>query len=96
MPEPKIDVMPYYNNGLSWKQFMTGAKNDGLLTLLQSKWFGQLRVLDLSENKIGDKAVKALAAHPVASNLRVLKLGDNPFGSGSDESDSWSTVLRSW
>ena len=26
MPEPKIDVAPYYNGGLSWKQFMSGAK----------------------------------------------------------------------
>lgn len=26
MPEPKIDVTPYYNGGLSWKQFMSGAK----------------------------------------------------------------------
>jgi hypothetical protein len=26
MPEPKIDVAPYYNGGLSWKQFLTSAK----------------------------------------------------------------------
>ena len=26
MPEPKIDVAPYYNGGLSWKQFMSSAK----------------------------------------------------------------------
>jgi len=26
MPEPKIDVAPYYNHGLSWKQFITSAK----------------------------------------------------------------------
>ena len=26
MPEPKIDVAPYYNGGLSWKQFMASAK----------------------------------------------------------------------
>ena len=29
MPEPKIDVVTYYNGGLSWKQFMTGSKNAG-------------------------------------------------------------------
>jgi len=29
MPEPKIDVVAYYNGGLSWKQFMTGAQNAG-------------------------------------------------------------------
>jgi hypothetical protein len=29
MPEPKIDVAPYYNGGLSWKQFMASAKNAG-------------------------------------------------------------------
>jgi len=26
MPEPKIDVAPYYNGGLSWKQFLASAK----------------------------------------------------------------------
>ncbi|HKW12852.1 MAG TPA: thioredoxin family protein [Candidatus Krumholzibacteria bacterium] len=26
MPEPKIDVAPYYNGGLSWKQFISSAK----------------------------------------------------------------------
>ncbi len=25
MPEPQIDVAPYYNQGLSWKQFVDGA-----------------------------------------------------------------------
>ncbi|HET6348941.1 MAG TPA: thioredoxin family protein [Candidatus Krumholzibacteria bacterium] len=27
MPEPKIDVAPFYNNGLSWKQYLAGAKS---------------------------------------------------------------------
>jgi uncharacterized protein (TIGR02996 family) len=57
-----------------------GLKNDGLAALLKAKWFGQLRVLDLTDNAIGDQGVKALAAHPVASTLRFLRLGDNPFG----------------
>jgi hypothetical protein len=26
MPEPKIDVAPYYNGGLSWKQFLESSK----------------------------------------------------------------------
>ncbi len=57
-------------------------KNDGFLALLKAKWFGRLRVLNLSENAVGDKSLKALAAHPVAKTLRVLKLGDNPLGRG--------------
>ncbi len=28
MPEPKIDVAPYYNNGMSWKQFVEGAAHN--------------------------------------------------------------------
>jgi Ran GTPase-activating protein (RanGAP) involved in mRNA processing and transport len=59
-----------------------GIEKDGFLALLKSKWFGQLRVLGLSDNLIGDKGVAALAAHPVAKTLRVLKFGDNPFGPG--------------
>ena len=58
------------------------AKNGDLIELLKAGWFGQLRVLDLADNKIGDAGVKALAAHPVARTLRVLKLGDNAFGKG--------------
>jgi hypothetical protein len=27
MPEPKIDVAPYYNGGLSWKQFLESAQS---------------------------------------------------------------------
>jgi Thioredoxin len=27
MPEPKIDVAPFYNGGLSWKQFLESSKN---------------------------------------------------------------------
>lgn len=59
-----------------------GAKNDGFLSLLEARWFKQLRVLDMPECDLGDKALKALAAHPVSQTLRVLKLGDNPFGKG--------------
>ena len=58
------------------------AKNDDLIELLKADWFSQLRVLDLANNAIGDKGLKALAAHPVAKSLRVLKLGDNTFGLG--------------
>lgn len=29
MPEPKIDVAPYYNQGLSWKQFLASAGEHG-------------------------------------------------------------------
>lgn len=57
-----------------------GAKNDDLRTLLKADWFPQLRVLDLSDNAIGDLGIKALVASPVTKSLRVLKLGDNPFG----------------
>ena len=57
-----------------------GAKNDDLLALLKAEWFARLRVLDLTDNGVGDQGVKALAAHPGAKTLRVLKLGDNPFG----------------
>jgi hypothetical protein len=28
MPEPKIDVAPYYNAGLSWKQFLESAQHN--------------------------------------------------------------------
>jgi hypothetical protein len=28
MPEPKIDVAPFYNGGLSWKQFLASAKQN--------------------------------------------------------------------
>ena len=59
------------------------ARNDGLIELLKADWFARLRVLDLSDNGIGDKGVKALAAHPVARTLRALRLGDNTFGAGA-------------
>jgi len=57
-----------------------GATDESLATLLKAGWFGRLRVLNLSGNAIGDKGLKALAAHPVAKSLRQLGLGDNAFG----------------
>jgi uncharacterized protein (TIGR02996 family) len=60
----------------------SNLKNDGMLELLKAPWFEQLRVLDLSDNAVGDKGVKALGAHPVAGTLRVLRMGDNSFGKG--------------
>jgi Ran GTPase-activating protein (RanGAP) involved in mRNA processing and transport len=55
-------------------------KNEGLKELLRAEWFSQLRILDLSGHGIGDKGVSALAAHPAAKSLRVLRLGQNVFG----------------
>jgi uncharacterized protein (TIGR02996 family) len=66
---------------LSAFQATHGAvKNDGMAELLNGAWFERLRVLALTECHIGDRAVAALAAHPVATTLRVLRLGDNTFG----------------
>jgi uncharacterized protein (TIGR02996 family) len=56
------------------------AKNDGMAELLKGAWFERLRVLALTGCGIGDRAVAALAAHPVAKTLRALRLGDNSFG----------------
>ncbi len=58
------------------------ARNDDLKELLKGGWVERLRVLDLASNQIGDAGVKALAAHPVARELRHLHLGDNSFGKG--------------
>jgi uncharacterized protein (TIGR02996 family) len=58
------------------------AKNTGFAALLKAKWFERLRVFALTDSAIGDNAVKALTAHPVARTLRVLRLGDNSFGPG--------------
>jgi uncharacterized protein (TIGR02996 family) len=55
-------------------------KNDGLQELLRAEWFARLRILDLSFHGIGDKGVSAFAAHPVTRTLRVLRLGQIPFG----------------
>jgi Ran GTPase-activating protein (RanGAP) involved in mRNA processing and transport len=60
----------------------SAARNDDLKELLKGAWVERLRVLDLDSNQIGDAGVKALAAHPVARELRHLHLGDNSFGKG--------------
>jgi uncharacterized protein (TIGR02996 family) len=52
----------------------------GLQKMLGAAWFARLRVLDLTSNELGDRALVALASHPVARSLRVLRLGNNPFG----------------
>lgn len=52
----------------------------GLQQLLSAPWFVRLRVLDLTSNELGDRAIRALAAHPVARNLHDLRLGNNPIG----------------
>jgi hypothetical protein len=60
----------------SWK-----LKSATFIDLLRAEWFGRLRVLDLTDNQLGDKAAQALATHPVARNLRILNLTNNPIGS---------------
>jgi uncharacterized protein (TIGR02996 family) len=60
----------------------SAARNDDLNELLKGGWVERLRVLNLDGNQIGDAGVKALAAHPVAHELRHLHLGDNTFGKG--------------
>jgi uncharacterized protein (TIGR02996 family) len=55
-------------------------KNDALSELLRADWFAQLRVLNLTENRIGDRGVMSLVNHPVAKGLRILRFGDNAFG----------------
>lgn len=49
-------------------------------TLLQGEWFDQLQILSVSHNDLSDRAISNLAAHPVAPNLRVLRLGNNKIG----------------
>jgi uncharacterized protein (TIGR02996 family) len=56
-----------------------GMKNDAFETLIRGDWFAQLRLAAFDDNRIGDRGVAALAAHPVAKSLRVLRLGDNAF-----------------
>ncbi|MBN9121373.1 MAG: hypothetical protein J0I06_19845 [Planctomycetes bacterium] len=51
-----------------------------LRELLDREWFERLRVLDLASTNLGDRAISSLAAHPVAGNLRVLRLGNNKIG----------------
>ncbi|MCI0704403.1 MAG: TIGR02996 domain-containing protein [Planctomycetia bacterium] len=58
----------------------SGIKFDAFRELLKADWFAQLSVLDLSATSVGDKSVRALAAHPVAKTLRILRLGGNTFG----------------
>src|SRR5205823_4591456 len=41
-----------------------------------------LRVLSLRTNELGDKGVAAIMASPSAGTLRILRLGDNNFGTG--------------
>jgi uncharacterized protein (TIGR02996 family) len=59
-----------------------GIRNDDVRTLIGSAWFGQLRVLDLPMNEIGDRGVTAIAGSPAAKTLQSLSLGDNTFGKG--------------
>jgi uncharacterized protein (TIGR02996 family) len=51
-----------------------------LQTLLAAPWFGRLHSLDLSNCGLGDRAAVAIAKHPVARNLRDLRLANNPVG----------------
>lgn len=66
----------------------------GLGLLLRADWFGQLRSLDLTVNKISNEGVVALAAAPAATELRVLRLGDNPFRLKGLEAIARSDNLR--
>ena len=60
-----------------------GLKSTAFARLLKANWFARLRLLDLSANALGDTSVEALAAHPVARALRVLRLSNNPLGAGA-------------
>jgi Leucine Rich repeat len=55
----------------------TGTKNDAFCELLKADWFGRLRTLSFEESPLGDRALKALAAHPVAKTLRSLTIGEH-------------------
>jgi uncharacterized protein (TIGR02996 family) len=68
-------LVAFHHNG-------SATRNDELKEVLKGAWTERLRVLDLDSNRIGDAGVKALAAHPVARELRHLRLGDNAFGKG--------------
>jgi uncharacterized protein (TIGR02996 family) len=60
----------------------SAAGNGGLLALLGGEWIGRLRSVEMRDCDLTDRGVRALAEHPVAQNLRVLQLIDNPFGQG--------------
>lgn len=49
-------------------------------TLLDREWFGRLQYLDLAGTNLGDRAISNLTAHPVAPNLRELRLGNHKLG----------------
>jgi hypothetical protein len=59
------------------KTFGSDLKTKGFLALLRAKWFERLRILDVGDSELGDKAVLALAKHPVAQSLRDLRFTPN-------------------
>jgi uncharacterized protein (TIGR02996 family) len=58
----------------------SGMKNDAFMALLNGGWVERLRRLLVTDARVGNAGVRALAAHPAAKALRMLHLGDNPFG----------------
>jgi uncharacterized protein (TIGR02996 family) len=57
-----------------------GIHNSSFRTVLRAPWCPQLQVLDVSNGRLNDRSVQALAKAPVAANLRALVLGNNPIG----------------
>ncbi|MFO0823599.1 MAG: TIGR02996 domain-containing protein [Gemmataceae bacterium] len=59
------------------KTFASDLRTKGFLALLRAKWFERLRILDVGDSELGDKAVLALVKHPVAASLRDLRFTPN-------------------
>lgn len=66
-----------------------GMNDDDAIELAQCEFLRRATWLDLSDNKIGQRGVEALAASPILANKVVVDLSGNPWDPG--DRPSWDT-----